>query len=248
MPLVNLSDATHLGIICDAEPDGHPGTRAAVWLVYARHHVIPILIERWGWLVPLLGLTSTTTIAIIGAGYGYSLDVLADMGITRVVGTEPTAGLRAKATQPEDGDVQTAIEAVGLSITSGRGLELYTRLRDRPGQARCVRSADLLADDLASNQSRTRVRNALLAKGGSSFTVITENVLTVLSNSECTTLAGRIRQINGVARVVHLVSEASIKAGTRRDINTPYNSKTVTEWKALLPNDTVVGIYTKELS
>lgn len=244
MPLIDTSDPVHLGITCGAEGlRGHPNTRNEVRLTYARYHVLPELRRRWAWLVPALGLTPTSSIALIGAAYGYSLEVLAeDHGITRVVGTEPTTGLRTKMAQSEDADVQAAIEAVGLNIASGDGLRLYNALRDRPGQPRSPKAADVLNEDLSSSQSRTRLRNALLAKGGSSgWQVITENVLTVLSDSEATTLASRARSLNGISRLIHLVS-------TTADGNIAgYNWKTATQWKALLPLDTIVSLYTQEI-
>ncbi len=243
MPLIDPSDPVHLGITCGAEGEwGHPNTRNEVRLVYSRYHVLPELRRRWAWLVPALGLTPLSSIALVGCAYGYSLEVLAEMGITRVVGTEPTAGLRTKMAQSEDADVQAAIEAVGLTIASGDGLRLYNALRERPGVARSPKAADVLNEDLSSNQSRTRLRNALIAKGGSSgWIVITENVLTVLSDAECTTLATRARSLNGIGRLIHLVSTTSEGniAG--------YNWHEASAWKALLPQDTIVSLYTREV-
>jgi hypothetical protein len=139
--------------------------------------------------------------------------------------------------QSEDLDIQAAIELVGLNITVGDGLRLYNALRDRPGLPRSIMVSDILNEDLSNNPSRTRVRNAILAKGGSSWDVITENVLTVLSDSECTTLASRARSIPGISRLIHLVS-------TTRNGNIPgYNWKSVSEWKTLLPLDIIVNLY-----
>jgi hypothetical protein len=243
LPGLDLNDPTHLGITCGAEGLwGHPNTRAEVRLTYARYHVLPELRRRWEWLIPALNLTSTSSIALIGCAYCYSLEVLAENGITRVVGTEPTSGLRTKLAQPEDADIQAAIEAVGLNITTGDGLRLYNSLRDRPGQPRSPKAADVLNEDLSSNASRTRLRNALIAKGGSSgWIVITENVLTVLTDAECTTLASRARSLTGISRLVHLVST------TNPGNIAGYNWKTAAQWKALLPLDTIVSLYTQEV-
>lgn len=243
MPLVDINDPLHLGVTCGAEGEwGHPNTRDEVRLVYARKHVVPILRERWAWLVPLLGLTSTSSVCLIGAGYGYSLEILAELGITRVIGTEPST-LRTKASQSEDADIQAAIQAVGLTIATGDGLTLYNALRDRPGTARCTRASDLLNEDMSSAASRNRVRNALSAKGGASWDVITENVLTVLSDAECVTLSTRAHQLSGVSRVIHLVS-TTMASGFQNPI---YNWKTMQQWKALLPLDIFVSVYTQEM-
>lgn len=269
LPGLDLNDPVHLGIICDAEPEGHPNTRAGVRLVYARHHVIPELQRRWRWLVPLLGLTSTSSVLIVGGAYGYSLEVLAQPtivdprpfgpddpngtpivgNITRTLAIETAAGIRAKLTQPEDAEIQAAIEAVGLTVASGDGLRLFNTLRDRPGQARSPRAADVLAEDMANNASRNRVRTALLGKGGSGdWQVITENVLTVLTDAECQTLSSRAQSLNGIGRLIHLVSTTTPKrpAGDPR-LPAIYNWKSAMEWKALLPNDTIVSLYTREL-
>ena len=252
MPLVDINDPVHLGIRCNAEPQGHPGTRGPIYLTYARYHAMPILRERWAWLVPLLGLTPTSSIVLVGASYGYSLEILAaDFGITRVIGLETSAGIRTKMAQSEDADVQAAIEAVGLSMATDDGLAAYARLRDRPGQPRSTKTADVLNEDMANNASRNRVRQALLGKGGTTWDVITENVCTVLSDAECTTLSGRAHTLAGIARLIHLNSTARIKTnaeGSQRfDLNPGYNSKTVQEWKALLPADTIVSLYTQEM-
>lgn len=251
MPLVDLNDPVHLGIICNAEPEGHPSTREAVRLTYARFHVIPILRERWTWLIPLLGLTPTSSIILVGASYGYSLEILAEFGITRVIGLETATGIRNRITIPEDAEIQAAIEEVGLTIASGDGARLYGQLRDRPGQPRCTKGADILAEDLSSNASRTRVRQAIQGKGGTTWDVITENVCTVLSDAECVTLSGRAHQLAGITRLIHLNSTARLKVtpeGTvRYDLNPGYNSHLNSEWKALLPNDLCVSLYTREL-
>lgn len=242
LPGLDLNDPVHLGIVIDGEGEwGHPNTRTAVRLIYARKHVIPILRERWAWLIPLLGLTPASSLCLIGCAYGYSLEVLAEFGITRVIGVETSSAMQMKKSQSEDADVQAAIEAVGLSITVGDGLRLYGALRDRPGQARCTRAADVLNEDLSNNASRNRVRQALQGKGGTSWDLITENVCTVLTDAECVTLSGRAHQLNGVARVIHLNS-------TTASGNIPgYNWKTAAEWKALLPADTIVSLYTREM-
>lgn len=248
MPLVDLSDPRHLGIICGAEGQwGHPGDRAQVRLTYARFHVVPMLRERWGWLVPLLGLTPQSSVCLIGAGYGYSLEVLEDdHGITRVIGTEPSP-LRAKAAQSEDAEIQAAIEAVGLSVATGDGARLFSALRDRPGLPRATRASDVLSEDLASNASRTRVRQALQAKGAASWDVITENVLTVLSDAECVALSSRLRQLSGVNRVIHLTS-TRVPPESEAIQDPIYNWKSVAEWKALLPADLIVSLYTRGLA
>jgi hypothetical protein len=249
MPLVDLNDPVHLGINVGAEGQwGHPNTRPEVRLTYSRVHVLPELRRRWAWLVPALGLTPTSSIALLGCAYGYSLEVLAaDHNITRVVGTETASGIRTKMGQSEDADIQAAIEAVGLSVASGDGLRLFNALRDRAGLVRSTRTADVLNESLANNPSRNRLRDALLAKGGTSWDVVSENVLTVLTDSECQTFATQARAVRGITRLIHLVSTARIKAGERSDLIAGYNSKTAMEWKALLPDDTIVSLYTREI-
>lgn len=243
VPLIDVNDPVHLGIVCDAEPDGHPNTREGVRLTYARYHVLPLLRERWAWLVPLLGLTPTSSIALIGCAYGYSLEVLTELGIPRVVGTETSATLQTKKSQSEDADLAAAITSVGLTTASGDGQRILTRVNDRAGLPRSAKAADVLNEDLSTAASRTRLRNALTAKGGSSWDLITENVLTVLSDAECQTLSSRAHQLANVNRVIHLVSTTVAGVGQ----SASYNWKTVGQWKALLPADTIVSLYTREI-
>jgi SAM-dependent methyltransferase len=248
VPLVDLNDPLHLGVRIGAEPDGHPNTRNGVFLVYPRKFVLDMMRERWAWLAPALGLTATSSLIIVGCAYGYQIEALAELGITRVIGTETSTAMRTRLAQSEDAEIQAALAADGLTHTSGRGQELYNLWNVRAGQARSARAADILNEDLANNGSRNNVRNAIQAKGGTSWDVITENVLTVLSDAECTTLAGRARSLSGISRLIHLVSTTTPKR-QRGDLSLPpiYNWKSVAEWKALIPADTFVSLYTREI-
>ena len=251
MPLVDINDPIHLGIHGYAEGAwGHPNTRAGISLVYSRHQVVPELRRRWAWLVPLLGLTSASSIVLVGAAWGYSMEILeSDYGITRAIGLETSSGIRGKLNQSEDAEIAAAITAVGLNPASGEGLDRAIKLGGvMKGYPRSPKQGSILDEGMVNPGSRNRVRNAIQALGGTSWDVISENVLTVLSDAECVQYAGYARAVPGVARVIHLVSTCTPKRPPgHRDLPPEYNWKYLSDWKTLMSPDYVVSIYTREM-
>ncbi len=88
--------------------------------------------------------------------------------------------------------------------------------------------------DISTNQGRTAAR-ALL---GTVDWVITEDVLPMLSDAECTALGTRARSVNANVKVAHWVSP-STPSGVE-SVPT-MNWKTLAQWKTLMSPDTIVA-------
>lgn len=212
------------------ELDGHPNTRPEVRLSYHRAVFIPWF--RWAMpkLVAALNLQPSQRIALIGCGFGWGIEVLNEMGFANVVGTEPSAYIQANKASTEEADIDAKIVSVGLTPASGEGAVLKAKLFD--GGTRSRAAANVLNEDLATTQSRRRLRDFF----GTLDWIITEGVVESLTDAEAQTLSTRARQVTN-AQIAHRITVPAT-AGT-------YNPKTtLAEWKAVLPNDICVGIPT----
>ena len=65
-------------------------------------------------------------------------------------------------------------------------------------------------------------------------------VITCLTDSEVTTLANRVQQINPAMQCIHLTTELL----TENTQDPGYNWKTLAQWKALVPTHTFVSLNT----
>lgn len=212
----------------DAEPDGHPNTRPGIRLHYNRYVLYPEMLRRAQQFVSILGLTLSDRILIVGAGFGWTVEALAGMGYT-VIGTDVSAYIQGNKTLSEDSDVSASISAVGLDPTTGEGLLHFNRLRGDGTRTRGI----VLNEDSSSNPSRNRVKTAL---GSDPTIIITEDLVTSLTDSECATLQSAIIRYATGIRTVHFLTEFA-------NSNPPFlfNSKSMVEWKALFPTSTIIA-------
>lgn len=216
-----------------AEPWGHPNTRAEVRLSYHRAVFMPWF--RWAMpkLVAALSLKTTDRIALIGCGFGWGIEVLGEMGFASVVGTDTSAYIQASKGSTEEADINAKIVGVGLDPARGAGAELKAKLWD--GGTRSRVASRILNEDLASVQSRRRLRDFLAGLDW----IITEGVVESLTDTEAKTLSTRAHQVTD-AQIAHRITVPAT-AGT-------YNPKTtLAEWNSVLPNDICVGIPTWEV-
>mgnify|MGYP000412558308 CR=1 FL=1 len=58
------------------EPEGHPNTRPKIRMGYARASMMPFATNRAAKLVELFAWPLNTKILIVGAGYGFTAEVL----------------------------------------------------------------------------------------------------------------------------------------------------------------------------
>src|SRR3990172_8682695 len=211
---------------------GHPNTRAEVRMHYNRFVLLPYMRQRAQRLYQVLGWTSQTRLVIVGCGFNWTAEVLeTELGMNRVIGLDVSVYIQAAKSQNEDDDIRAAIQAVGLSTSFGDGMTLFSALRG-DGGPRAKKAADILNENIRTNASRNRVKQYI--SGAANFEGLSENVLESLTDAECAQLSGYAHQLTS-GRISHFLDCLP---------NIPndetWNAKTLEQWKALLPNDTVV--------
>jgi len=216
-----------LAYASDAEPDGHPNTRPGIRLHYNRYVMYPEMLRRAQALISLLGITLSDKILIVGCGFGWTAEALAGMGYS-VVGTDISSYIQNNKGLSEDADISAAITAVGLDPASGEGMMHFNRLKGDGVRTR----ATVLNEDSASVKSRNQIKNLI----GTPTIIITEDLLTSLTDNECTVLQNNIVKYDLSARIVHFVSEFANPAPPFN-----FNSKSLEEWKALFPTSTIIA-------
>ena len=220
-----------------AEGDvGHPNTRDEVRLHYNRAVKKDDLADRASALARALSWVAPgPTIAIIGAGFGWTIEGLDVLGFTRVVGTDTSAYIQAVKATSEDADVDAAITAVGLNPTTGEGLTIKTRLIGKGGGAgnRTRTAKSLLNESGKTGSSRNNIKSALgLGTTDSVDWVVTESVLESLNDTEAGKSAAESNSLG--TDVAHLVY--TLQAGQLAG----FNWKTLADWKTLIPGDTFI--------
>lgn len=215
-----------------AEPEGRPGGRAEVRLNYHRAVMLPYCQNRAAKLVELFGWPLSTHILIVGAGYGWTAEILEQTyGYTNIVSTDTSSWIQANQDTSEEAEINTAIAAVGLNPAAGDGATLKGKLHSAGNRRRASRA--IQNEDLANNGSRNRIRGIL----GDISVGITEDVLPSLSDSEILSIADRVDRINAGITRIHMVT-----TGGRGNQDPGYNWHTLSEYKALLPLDTFVSM------
>ena len=202
---------------------GHPNTRAEIRLNYHRAVILPFERFRANNLKTALGWTSATKIHFINCGFGWVLEALQELGITATCSTTSTYIQNAKFTN-EDSDLATKVQGVGLTTSTGDGLTLFSNLRNG-GNARAIRAVDVLNLDVSTQTARQAIRTAI---GGPGFDLVDyDGYLNSFIDADAIAFAANLRRISGVGRVIHVVYNW-------------LNTKTLAQWKALLPNDIFV--------
>ena len=184
---------------------GHPNTRGPVWLHYNYGVMAPNLAKRWDWIVPHVGMQSTDHVVVSGCGFGWGIERIVELlpGIN-VVGLDISDYIIDNADTTEEADINAAITAVGLDPNTGRGAQIKAKYLP-PGRNRKAAGITLLQEDLSTNQSKQRVRQAL----GNNWPnwVFTEDWMQDQSAAEAASFAGDVAllEANG-GTIVHLMS------------------------------------------
>jgi len=133
--------------------------RPEVRINYHAYSMRPIMVARWQKILPILApaITPADFVLIIGAGFGWGVRALRQQLGCAAIGTDISTYVQAEKGNDDSAEISAAITAVGLDPTTGRGLEVLIAVRT-PG----ARAQELVLDeDLATQGSRNRVRNAL---------------------------------------------------------------------------------------
>jgi hypothetical protein len=229
MPLINFEtkadfdDAYRIG----AEPNGHPNTRPEIKLHYNRKVIRPIALRNVTNLIRVLSLVPTNAIVLVGVGFGWSIEVFLSLGFSRVIGTDTSLYIQGSKFLSEETDLRFAISAVGLDPDRGEGNSLLNSFLD--GGSRTTEAARVLSEDLSTESSRNTIKSTLPIVPN---WVITENVLSTLSDVEAVGLSNRLHLLDTNIKVAHL--DTTIKPSGQ---DPRYNWKTLDDWSLLLPND-----------
>jgi len=177
------------------EPWGRPNTRPEVRLHYHDYSVG----KRQGFfyaplLAALIGLNPGDGVVLVGCGFNWTAEGLVALG-AEVVGVDVSSYIQGAKGQTEEAELRDCIVAAGLNPdtyvvptrgeTSQRGiagmnlLDIYMRGGRAAPQARGY--GNILAEDMANNPSRNRVRNAL---ANNPRFVITEEMLNSITDAE----------------------------------------------------------------
>lgn len=210
-----------------AEPDGHPNTRPEIRLHYHRYVMYPEAVRRAQFFKDHFGLTAQSSVLVVGCGFGWTAEALNGMGVP-TIGTDTSAYIQTNKALAEDADIIAEIAKTGLSSTAGEGLGHFNRLRGDGVRTR----ANVMNEDHGSAASRNRVKRAFAS--GAVTLAISEDVVTSLTDAECAQL--RTALANYSVPICHFVTELA-------NPNPPFgfNSKTLAQWKAMFPSDTVVA-------
>lgn len=209
------------------ETDGHPNTRPEVRLGYCRSIGFEQARLNAAAFVSLLTLTPTTPIVIIGAGFGWTAEVLSQSPytMTSVISVDVSTWIQANKSLSETADISARIVAAGLDPLTGRGAELLARHADGGTRAR----VSILNEDLSSNASRNRVKQAIANQ--TPAWCVTEFMLESLTDAECQQASTRAHGFSGATKLAHLI-DSQLPPG--------FNVKTLEQWKTLIPTDTFI--------
>lgn len=205
----------------------HPelGGRELIQLHYHRYNQIPKFRERWKNLTEKLALVPGDRVVVVGSGYSFGPEVAEEIhpGIS-VIGTEVSDYLEQTKDTSETAEIGACIQQVGLRTDRGRGQQILALLQD--GQPRC--RAGWIKERLDDNGSRGRVRAALA--GGAVDWVVTEDIISCLTDATIQSLLPQWDSMNPTKGIVHLVTPRKRMLGQ----DTGYNWKFLEEWKQLL--------------
>lgn len=138
-------------------PGGVPKDRPEVNLNYHRWSITPVMVRRWQRIVPLLGITPSDNVCVVGAGFGWGVEQLVNISGCTAVGLDISDYIQAEKGNTEEAELRALVTSYGLDPDSGRGLEIMNFVYDGQPRANVI----VLNEDMQTNQSRNRIRQAL---------------------------------------------------------------------------------------
>jgi len=176
---------------------GHPGGRPPVRVHYMRAFVEPIIRARWEQIVPaILNITAADHVVIIGAGFGWGVDVLTEISLANVVGVDISDYINDEQGNDELADYDAAITLAGLDPNGAQGMKIKNAFRTPGPRSNTV----VLKENMANAGSRNKVKQAL---GNNVPThIITEDTIQLFSDAEIADFVTDIDPIG--AQVSHI--------------------------------------------
>jgi len=208
--------------------DHRPPTRDWVKLHYHREVVLPFIKAQVTGLIDGLGLQTNQTVVIVGGAFGWSAEEFMSRGwpLGTVAVTDTSTYVHDNKGGTEETEIDAAITLATLDPTSGEGLIVKNRNFDGGGRVRI--GINILDEDLTNNGGRNRVRNAV---GGTIDWLITEEVISTLSDAELVDFLGDVDSIRNTNNIVHLTSPLADNPDSQ-DPN--YNWKSMADWRTFL--------------
>ncbi len=224
--------------------------RKEVRLQYHRAVMLAVCAERAKGLVGALGLTSSDIVALVGAGFGWLSEALAQesLGIT-TVNIDTSSWLHSVKDESETAEIENAVQAAGILPDMAGYSEVVSALDDGGLRARTL----IENADVSSAATRARLKRAY----GNFTWAITENVLGWLTDAEAQDLDAAMHKL--APNVAHqLESYGNAFQGvepplwnwkhfrpSESDVKQELLDQswyTVSDWKTLLPNSIFVGV------
>lgn len=200
------------------EPYGHPNTRPEIRGHYERRALfnaeIPYLdfvTPEWSRILAHFSWPTNTSICIIGAGFGWSIEYLNSQGYEDVWGVDSSQYIQTMKNEIDPAD------NIKCSLVADR-----------------IHSANF-----ATRREIKRFLLDSRHEVNPFDVCVTERVLTSLTEAESVSLSSNIRTQNVIkARGQFIHIESPINKGMQ---NIDMNWKTLVAWKDLLPNDIIVS-------
>jgi hypothetical protein len=219
------------------EMDGFPASRPQLILGYTRSTLKPLVEKVAGYFDNYLGPAAyNRRFLIVGGGFGWIAEELVARGFTNIVVSETSAYVLANMDEPDEQEIADRITAIGLDPASGRGNELL--LRHRSDRNRRLPSIPVLNEDVLTSAGRNALRSAL---GGQPQIVVSEDVMSSLSDAEaiafdaaCNSFGGQQTTVHGVTTLQEIQDEG-------------YNWKSLADWKALVPGAIWIDLVSGEV-
>lgn len=204
------------------EPGGHPNTRAERRGHYIREALfnqaepyLDSITPEWERILAHFGWSTGTSICILGAGFGWSIEYLNAQGYADVWGVDSSLY------------IQTSKDEIDLADDTKRSL-VAPRIHDAKFPA---------VDEVNRFLLDSSHRNGLA--GEVPYDVfVTERTLTSLDDAEAVALSSDVRSLDVIkakGEVVHIETPTS-----RFRQDPTMNWQTLAEWKTLLPDDIIV--------
>ncbi len=185
-------------------------------------------------LVTKLNIVAGSRIVVIGAGFGWSVEWLNANGFIAIA-VDPNQYLIGKAPTSEEPEITTLIEAKGRDKNELR-IDVHGDGKEKPILDILVRqdgkrtSETLIDEDMKNNGSRRAVWGEL---SKNMDYVITENVLSTLTDSELVDVANNFdsfKKLQSNIPIIHLDTWTDISQRPE------YNWKTGVEWRSFFDN------------
>lgn len=194
-----------------------PGQYEPLVLRYHRHALWPTLKRNASALVRLLELGASSNIILVGAGYGWTAEIIKGLvpGIA-INCTDNSKVIQAKKFTSEQEEIEERLRACGADLSH---LPNFCNLRPR--------AQELIYDE----NMVTPASRAIMRQGRNFDWIISENVLDCMEDGEAITLAGHMASTVMGGKVAHVITQP--REG--REPPDGYNFKSAEDWKKLLP-------------